>query len=63
MHDKQYLDDVNELLFVDPFANENDFSANLHEGGIAGVAQENKDQDDDNNNDDANTDEDPGNPN
>ena len=40
MHDRQDLSDGDEPLSVDRFADENDFSAALHEGGIARVAQD-----------------------
>ena len=50
MRDRRDLDNGDELLFVDRFANENDFAATLHEGGITGVAQENNKKGDDNDN-------------
>ena len=48
--------DGNEPLFVDCFANDNYFSAKLHEGGTAGVAQDNDEQVNDNDNVDYNND-------
>ena len=58
VRDGQYLVYGYEPLFVGRFANESDFSAALHEGGIEGVAQDDNDPDDDNNDDNRNTDED-----
>ena len=58
--DGQYLDDGNEPLFVDHFFKENEFAAALHEGGIAGLAQDDDEQDD--GEDDGKTDENPDNP-
>ena len=55
MRDIQDLADSNEPLFVDRCFNENYFTANLHEGGITGVARDKDDQDDDNDNDNINT--------
>ena len=55
MRDGKYLADGDEPLFIDWFDNDNDFAAALHEGGFAGVAQEDDDQDDDNDNDNSNT--------
>ena len=49
-------------MFVDLFANNNYFSADLHEGGISRVAQEDDKKDDDNNDNGINTDEDPEDP-
>ena len=49
-------------LFVDFFANENDFAAALHEGGITGVVKDENDQDENNDDDDSNMDEDPDKP-
>ena len=40
VHDGQDLSDSDEPLLVDHFANDNDFFAALHEGGITGVAQD-----------------------
>ena len=37
MRDGRYLAGGDELLFVDRFANKNDFADALHEGGITGV--------------------------
>ena len=45
----------NKPLFVERFDNENDFSATLHEGCIAGVAQEENYKYKDNDDDDRNT--------
>ena len=59
MKDRQDLSDGDEPLFVDRFPNENDFASALHEGGIAGVAQDNDEQDNDNGDENANMDEDP----
>ena len=44
------LADGNEPMFIDHFTNKNDFSAALHEGGIAGVAQDGNHKDNDNDN-------------
>ena len=41
MRDRQDLDGRNESLLVDRSANENYFSAVLHEGGITGLDQDN----------------------
>ena len=57
MRGGQDLDDSDEPLFVERFANENDFAVALHEGGIVGVAQEANDQDNDNDNENRNTNE------
>ena len=62
MKDRLDLAGGDEPLFVYRFANENDFSAALYEGGISGVAQEDNGKDNDNVNDNANTDEDPDKP-
>ena len=62
VRDGWYISDGDELLFVDRFANTNDFSAALHKGDIEGVAQDDGDQDNDNNNGDINTYVDPDNP-
>ena len=51
-----------KLLLVDRFTNENYFNAAMHEGGIAGVSQDDNVQYKDNYDDDANTGEDPDNP-
>ena len=56
-HNGRYLSDGDELLSVDHFSNKNDFSAALHEGGTAGVAQNNDEQDNDDEYDGGNTDE------
>ena len=61
VRDGWYLSDVDELLFLDRFANEHDFSAALHEGGISGVAQDDNKKYGDNDDDDSNTDEYPDN--
>ena len=37
-----------ELLFVNRFANKNDFDVDLHNGGISGVAQDDNEQNNDN---------------
>ena len=50
------LADGYKPLFVDWFANKNDFVTSPHEGGIAGVAQDADDQDNDNGDDYANMD-------
>ena len=59
MKGRRDLSGGDEPLFVDRFTNENDFASALHEGGIAGVAQDDNVQDNDNGDDNANTDEDP----
>ena len=58
MWDGWDISDGNELLFVERFANENYFAAALHEGGIAGVVQDDNDTDYEN----RNTNEDPDKP-
>ena len=62
MRDRWDLADGDEPLFVYRFANENDFAATLHEGGIVVVAQDDDDQDDSNDDDSSNIDEDPDEP-
>ena len=52
---RQDLAKGDKLLFVGRFSNENDFSAAIHEGVIAGVAQDDNDH---NKDDDIKTDED-----
>ena len=42
MRDRQDLAENYEPLFVDRFSNKNYFAATLHEGGIAGVAQDDR---------------------
>ena len=59
MKDRGDLSGGDEPLFVDWFTNENDFASSLHEGGIAGVVQDDNEQDNDNVDDNANIDEDP----
>ena len=54
MRDVRDIANGNGPLFSDRFANENGFSAALHEGEIEGVAQNNDDQDNDNGDDDGN---------
>ena len=49
----QNLANSNEQLFIERFAQMNDFTDDLHKGGILGVAQDDNGQDDDNDNDDA----------
>ena len=44
--DIRYLSNCNESLLVDHFSNKNYFSAALHEGGIAGVMQDDDDYND-----------------
>ena len=56
------LADGNEPMFIDRFTNKNNFSAALHEGGIAGVAQDDNDKDDDKDNDNSNMNKDPDDP-
>ena len=58
MYDGGGISDGNELLFVDQYSNENGFSATLHEGGIARLAQYDNDQDYNNDNYCSNMDED-----
>ena len=58
MWNRQDLSNDDEALCIDRFANKNNFSAALHDGGIAGVAQDGDDQ----NNDDGNTYKDPDKP-
>ena len=53
----QDLADGNETLFINRFADQNDFVAALHEGGITVVVQEDDEQDGDNNDGDSNTNE------
>ena len=62
MREGKYLAEGKELQFVDQFSNENDLSADLHEGGIAGVAQNNDNQENENDDGDANMDVDTGDP-
>ena len=59
MCDRWDLAGSNEPLFFDRFANQNYFSAALHEGGITGVAQDDNDKYDDNEDGDIKTNEDP----
>ena len=59
MKDRGDLSGGDEPLFAHQFTNENDFASALHEGGIAGVAQDEDEQDNDNGDDNANMDEDP----
>ena len=54
MSDGRYLADGDEPLFVDRFADENGFSAALYEGGVAGVLQDNNEQEDYNDDDNSN---------
>ena len=56
MLDRKDLSNDDELLLIDCFANENGFSATLHEGDITGLAQDNDDQDNDNDENNSNTD-------
>ena len=58
MHGRQDLANGNELLFIERFSNKNNFDAELHEGGIAGVGQYDNDQDIDIENVNRNTNED-----
>ena len=44
MYDGWDLADENEPMFIGFFTNKNDFAAALHEGGIAGVAQDDDDK-------------------
>ena len=60
--DEQDLDDIDEPLFIERFSKENYFDAALHEGGIAGVAQEKNEQDYDTYDEDSNMNEDTDNP-
>ena len=62
VRNRWYLVNVYEPLFVGRFANENDFVAALHKGGITGLAQNNDDQDDSNGDENSNTDENPNKP-
>ena len=62
MCDGWYLSDGKEPMLIDRFTNKNDFAAALHEGGIAGVAQDDDDKEDDSDNDNSNTNEDPDDP-
>ena len=62
MRDGWYLANGNKPLFVDRSAKNNDFSSALHEGGIAGVAQGEDEQDDNNDEENRKTNEDPDNP-
>ena len=62
MRDGRDLSDGDEPLFVDHFANENYFSAALHEGGIAEVAQDKYEQGSNIEDDNINIDKDPDNP-
>ena len=61
-HYRQDIYNSDEPLFVDCFANENDFAAALHKGGILVVAQDYYKQDDNNDNDDGNMNENPEDP-
>ena len=45
----RYISNSNELIFIDRFANENDFSITLYEDGTVGLAQDNDQDDFDNN--------------
>ena len=53
----QDLANGNEPTFVNRFANNNDFAADPHEGGIAVVAQDDNEQDNNKDDGDSNTDE------
>ena len=55
MRDRKDLANSDKPLFFDRFANKNDFSAALYEGGITGMAQDDDKEDDDNDNDNNNT--------
>ena len=55
MGNRQDLTNGYETLFVEHFDNDNYFATTLHEGGIAGVAQDIDDQDKNNDNENSNT--------
>ena len=57
VRDGRDISDGNEPLLVDHFSNENDFAADLHGGGIIGVAQDDYEKDGDKDNSDDKIDE------
>ena len=59
VRDGQDIVNGDEPLFIYQFANKNYFTATFHEGGIAGVAQDEDEKDYDDGNYDTNTDENP----
>ena len=57
IYDGRDLADGNEILLVDRFDSQNDFSDAFHKGGSTGVVQDDNGQGNDDGNDDGNIDE------